>query len=68
MRDRSTKPQHHLYPQRNNGGRIHDRILILDTLRVFYLVQKKHLLTPYNLETRVMSKPFIKDFWNWTKY
>ena len=61
------KPQHYLYPHSKSGGRLHHRIMILDTLRGFYRVQRRHLLTlNNNRETRDMSKPFGKDVWNWT--
>ena len=60
------KSQHYLYPQRKSGGRIHQIIMILNSLRVFYLVQRINLLTLKNLETRGVSKPFSKDAWDFT--
>ena len=63
MLDISTKPQHYLYPLRNSGVSLYYRVFISDTLRRFYIVQRRHLLTLNNLETRVISNPFRKDVW-----
>ena len=48
MRDISTKPQHYLYPMKKGGDRLHHRIIISDTLRGFYLFQRRHLFTLKN--------------------
>ena len=42
------KPQQYLYPLRKNGDRLHHRIMILDILREFYLVHRRHLLNLNN--------------------
>ena len=39
------KTQHYLYPLRKSGARLHQRIIISDALRGFYLVQRRYLLT-----------------------
>ena len=62
MWDISMKSQKYIYPLRKSGGRIYHRIIISDTLRGFYLFQRRHILIINNLETRVMSNPFSKDF------
>ena len=46
----SMKLQHYVYPQRNSGDRLHQRILILNTLRILYLVLRKQLLTPNSVQ------------------
>ena len=64
--DRLTHTHIHTHTLMNSGVRIHQRIIILDTLRVFYLVQRKHLLNLNNLKTRSISNPFSKNVWIWT--
>ena len=54
------KLQHYVYPQSNTEGRIHQRIIILYILIIFYLVRRKQLLTLNSLVTRVISNPFSK--------
>ena len=68
MQERSIKPQHCIYPLSKSGGKLHQRIVILDTVRGFYLVQRRHLFKIDNLEPRGMSNPFSKNFWIWTIY
>ena len=42
------KLKHYVYPQNNSKGRPYHRIINLDTLIIFYLVQRRHLFTLNN--------------------
>ena len=68
MQDKSTKPRQYLHPMKRGGVRIHQRIMISDTLRGFYLVHRRHVSTLKNGETMGMSNPCRKDVWIWTIY
>ena len=64
----STKIQHCVYPQRKSGDMLHQSIMTLYTLRVFYLVHIRHLLTLNNWEKLVCQTLSSRMYGFWKRF
>ena len=60
VQDILTKPQHYLYPQSKGGVGLHQRIMILVTLRGFLYIPEDTSIEPKEFINKGCVKPFQK--------